>query len=90
MMLPLSTIEGQETEEVQTRPPEKGGETREGRNLWHAGVGRSPGQSDDPEDWPCHQMSPLALPGRDTQDVASLTSPPVSGSHHGPLGAPGS
>ncbi|ELR48029.1 hypothetical protein M91_06254, partial [Bos mutus] len=24
MMLPLSTIEGQETEEVQTRPPEKG------------------------------------------------------------------
>ena len=43
MMLPLSTIEGQETEEVQTRPPEKGGETREGRNLWHAGVGRSPG-----------------------------------------------
>ena len=39
MMLPLSTIEGQETEEVQTRPPEKGGETREGQNLWQAGVG---------------------------------------------------
>ena len=36
MMLPLSTIEGQETEEVQTRPPEKGGETREtvGRREW--------------------------------------------------------
>uniref|UniRef100_A0A8C6CLH3 Uncharacterized protein n=1 Tax=Moschus moschiferus TaxID=68415 RepID=A0A8C6CLH3_MOSMO len=34
MMLPLSTIEGQETEEVQTRPPEKGGETYVGRKLW--------------------------------------------------------
>ena len=43
MMLPLSTIEGQETEEVQTRPPEKGGETRVGRNLWQAGVGKCPG-----------------------------------------------
>ena len=39
MMLPLSTIEGQETEEVQTRPPEKGGETHMGQG----GVGRSPG-----------------------------------------------
>ena len=43
MMLPLSTIEGQETEEVQTRPPEKGGETRVGRNLGQAGVGKCPG-----------------------------------------------
>ena len=86
-MLPLSTIESQETEQVKTKPPKKGGETWK---TGQAGVGRSPGQSDDPEDWPCHQMSPLALPGRDTQDVASLTSPPVSGSHHGQLGAPGS
>uniref|UniRef100_A0A8C9C8I3 Uncharacterized protein n=1 Tax=Phocoena sinus TaxID=42100 RepID=A0A8C9C8I3_PHOSS len=29
-MLPLSTIEGQETEAVQTKPPEKGGETHMG------------------------------------------------------------
>ena len=29
MMLPLNTIEDKETEEVQTKPPEKGGETQE-------------------------------------------------------------
>lgn len=33
MMLPLSTIEDKETEEVQTKPPEKGGETHVGRKL---------------------------------------------------------
>ena len=38
-MLPLSTIEGQETEEVQTRPPEKGGETHVGWELWAGGSG---------------------------------------------------
>lgn len=42
MMLPLSTIEGQETEEVQTRPPEKGGETRVGKKLWAGGSGLVP------------------------------------------------
>lgn len=30
MMLPLSTIEDKEIEEVQTKPPEKGGETHVG------------------------------------------------------------
>ena len=88
-MLPLSTIEAQEPEEVQTKPPKKGGETGK---LWAGGSGEVSTRwgSMDPEDWPHHQMSPLALLGRDTQDAASLTSPPVSGSHHGPLGAPGS
>ena len=38
-MLPLSTIEGQETEEVQTKPPEKGGETHVGWELWAGGSG---------------------------------------------------
>ena len=42
-MLPLSTIEGQETEEVQTKPPEKGGETHMGwktvcRWQWGGGL----------------------------------------------------
>ena len=75
MMLPLSTIEGQETEEVQTRPPEKGGETREtvGRREWGGPQGTGDGEA-----WTPHQRSPLALPGRDRQDAASLTSPPVS------------
>ena len=41
MMLPLSTIEGQETEEVQTRPPEKGGETHMGWELWSGGSGEA-------------------------------------------------
>lgn len=46
MMLSLSTTEGQETEEVQTRPPEKGGETAWGRNCGQAGVGRYQGTGD--------------------------------------------
>lgn len=35
-MLPLSTIESQETEPVKTKPPKKGGETRKtvGRREW--------------------------------------------------------
>ena len=33
MMLPLSTIEDKEAEEVQTKPPEKGGETHMGRDC---------------------------------------------------------
>ena len=47
MMLPLSTIEGQETEEVQTRPPEKGGETREtvGRREWVGPQGTGDGEA---------------------------------------------
>lgn len=41
-MLPLSTIEDKETEEVQTKPPEKGGETHVGRgSCRRAGVGGS-------------------------------------------------
>ena len=35
-MLPLSTIEAQEPEEVQTKPPKKGGETGK---LWAGGSG---------------------------------------------------
>ena len=47
MMLPLSTIEGQETEEVQTRPPEKGGETQEpvGRREWVGPQGTGDGEA---------------------------------------------
>ena len=39
MMLPLSTIGGQGREEVQTRPPQRRGETHVGRNLWSGGSG---------------------------------------------------
>ena len=36
-MLPLSTIGGQEPEEVQTKPPEKGGETQKTVGRWEWG-----------------------------------------------------
>ena len=40
MMLPLSTIEDKEAEEVQTKPPEKGGETHVGWQVSAGGSGR--------------------------------------------------
>uniref|UniRef100_A0A8C3WBL6 Uncharacterized protein n=1 Tax=Catagonus wagneri TaxID=51154 RepID=A0A8C3WBL6_9CETA len=66
MMLPLSTIEGKDasTEEVKTKPPEKGGERPTGGQRWAVGVGRvSRAQwwgRGDPADW--SQLLPLAPP----------------------------
>lgn len=54
-MLPLSTIGGQEPEEeVQTKPPKKGGETRKtvGRREWGGSLGHGRLGTIYPEDWP--------------------------------------
>lgn len=54
-MLPLSTIESQEPEEVvKTKPPKKGGETRKtvGRRERGGSLGHGRLGTIDPEDWP--------------------------------------
>ena len=65
-MLPLSTIEGKDipTEEVKTKPPEKGGERPLGGKLWAGGVGRVSRAGLGGKGWPCRlaPASPLALP----------------------------
>lgn len=81
MMLPLSTIEGKDipTEEVKTKPPEKGGERPLGGKLWAGGVGRVSRAGLGGKGWPCSLAPAPASPSgsswggrapRGTQDGA--------------------
>uniref|UniRef100_A0A8D0NRP7 Uncharacterized protein n=1 Tax=Sus scrofa TaxID=9823 RepID=A0A8D0NRP7_PIG len=64
MMLPLSTIEGKDTptEEVKTKPPEKGGERPLGGKLWAGGVGRVSRAGLGGKGWPCSLAPAPASP----------------------------